>query len=95
MANNKGRSGRPYRRLRAELKAQGLPCWLCGQLIDYDLPYPDPWSFSVDHVRPVSKGGASVDPDNCRPAHLQCNQRKGDRSRPVVKAVVFSTSEAW
>lgn len=95
MAGNKGRSGRPYRRLRAQLKAQGLPCWLCQQPIDYDVSYPDPRSFTVDHVVPVSKGGASVDPDNCRPAHLHCNQRKGDRSRPVAKVVVFSTSESW
>jgi hypothetical protein len=31
------RNGRPYRRLCAWLRAQRLPCWICGHNIGYEL----------------------------------------------------------
>lgn len=71
----------PARRRRAitiEAAARyGYRCHLCGELID---PYDTTSErrLSPDHVIPVAKGGAhSV--DNIRPAHLDCNKRRGAR----------------
>lgn len=87
MANRGGRmsrvnryaNGSRRRRLRARLKAQGLPCAICGGPIDYDLPAGDPMSFEVDEIIPVSLGGSPTDPDNVQPAHRICNQRKSNK----------------
>jgi 5-methylcytosine-specific restriction endonuclease McrA len=51
-------------------------CWLCGELVDKELRYPDRESPSVDHVVPVEVGGAQHDRGNLRLAHLGCNQRR-------------------
>lgn len=72
-------NGHARRKVRAWLKAQGRPCALCGMPIDYDLPAGDPWSFEVDEIVPVSRGGSPIDPANVQPAHRICNQRKGNR----------------
>ena len=37
-------------------------------------------SESIDHVLPKSRGGPSVN-ENCVPACLGCNGRKGDREK--------------
>jgi 5-methylcytosine-specific restriction endonuclease McrA len=74
------RNGRPYRRLCAWLRAQGLPCWLCGHEIGYQLDARHPLSFTLDHEVPLSKGGDLLDRANARPAHRRCNSRKGDRT---------------
>ena len=34
---------------------------------------------TVDHVMPLSKGGAEFDEANCVVACYRCNQKKGDR----------------
>ena len=57
----------------------GLDCSLCGEPVDMALEWPDPFSKSLDHTVPLSKGGAH-DLSNCRLAHLGCNVRKGDRA---------------
>ncbi len=71
--------GRPYRRACAALRAQHLPCWLCGQAIDYLAPPRTRWSYSTDHVTPLSHDGAPLDPTNLRPAHYGCNSARGNR----------------
>lgn len=53
-------------------------CYLCRQIIDQAIRFPDPRSPTIDHVMPYSAGG-SDDPSNLRAAHLGCNQDKGDR----------------
>lgn len=73
------RNGNRRRKLRARLRALGLPCAICGGPIDYDLPAGDPMSFEVDEVVPVSLGGDELDWSNLQPAHRICNQRKGNR----------------
>ena len=72
-------NGNERRKLRARLKAQGLPCAICGRPIDYSLPAGDPMSFEMDEIVPVSRGGSPIDPGNVQPAHRICNQRKGNR----------------
>ncbi|WP_327655711.1 HNH endonuclease [Streptomyces sp. NBC_00483] len=79
MAGNP-RNGRPYRRLCAWLRAQQLPCWLCGHNINYQLHARHPLSFTLDHERPLSRGGDLLDPANARAAHRRCNSAKGNRT---------------
>lgn len=53
-------------------------CQICMTPIDTELKYPDPMSFSIDHIIP-----RSVKPDhsfdNLRIAHLDCNSKRGDK----------------
>jgi 5-methylcytosine-specific restriction endonuclease McrA len=53
-------------------------CHLCGSAIDRELRFPDSWSASLDHVIPLSKGGAHSRA-NCAASHLFCNISKKDR----------------
>lgn len=55
----------------------GWVCKLCGDPVDPGVKFPLPWSASLDHVVPMSKGGAHH-PDNAQLAHLGCNKAKGD-----------------
>ncbi|MEW2570482.1 HNH endonuclease [Streptomyces sp. NPDC047070] len=84
MAGNP-RTGRPYRRLTAQQRALGLPCWLCGREIDYTLTgyaaQRDRWAFTLDHAQPVSKRpDLLLDPANARSAHRRCNSQRGNRT---------------
>jgi 5-methylcytosine-specific restriction endonuclease McrA len=75
---NRGRSGRPWRRLHAWCKANmGDVCSLCGEWIDKALPAPHRRSFTVDHITPLSMGGHPTDLSNLAPAHYGCNAAKG------------------
>lgn len=83
MAGNP-RNGRPYRTLCREQRAHGLPCWLCGHDIRYDIKGPEagkhPDAFTLDHLVPLSKGGDLLDPANARSAHRRCNSARGNRT---------------
>ena len=77
--------GRAYRRLVARQRSLGLPCWICGGPIRYDLKTPPPLSFEYDHFYPASRwrefGYRSQrecvhDPSNGRSAHRICNERR-------------------
>lgn len=56
---------RAYRRAKKALA--GLPCRYCGAPSD-----------SVDHVKPLSRGGANT-LDNMAPSCLPCNVKRGGR----------------
>lgn len=56
----------------------GWECGICFGSVDPELAWPDPMSASLDHIKPLSKGGAHA-PDNAQCAHLVCNIRKGNR----------------
>lgn len=56
----------------------GFSCGLCGAPVDMSLRFPDSGSPSVDHVTPLSRGGADA-PSNVQLAHLGCNSSKGAR----------------
>ena len=51
-------------------------CGICGLRIDAVLKYPHPRSLSIDHVKPISRGGTDKR-NNVQPAHLDCNMKKG------------------
>lgn len=68
-----------WKKIAAAQRAKKLPCFLCGQPIDYSLKWPDPRSFSADHLQPWSRyPELRYDPGNVVSTHLQCNQVKGD-----------------
>ncbi|MBC3989345.1 HNH endonuclease [Streptomyces sp. AC563] len=58
----------------------GLPCWLCGHNIGYNLDPRHPLSFTLDHLVPLSRGGSLLDPANARSAHRRCNSARGNRT---------------
>jgi predicted kinase len=73
--SRRGHWGRPWRRVRAQVLARSRVCWICGH----------DGSDSVDHLTPVSRGGAPLDPGNLAPAHhapcptcgRRCNTSRG------------------
>lgn len=89
------RKGRPYRRLCAWQRSLGLPCWRCGQNIDYSITGPEAQrsreAFTLDHYTPISRGGSLLDPANARSAHRRCNSSRGNRTDPVP----VPTSRSW
>lgn len=56
----------------------GWVCGLCDEPVSPDVLYPDPMSASLDHVVPLSLGGAHS-LENVQLAHWSCNVRKGAR----------------
>jgi 5-methylcytosine-specific restriction endonuclease McrA len=87
------------RAIAEDLKTRRGPCILCGQPIDYTLPFvnPDgtrnPGAFTLEHIKPRSTHPHLVeDPTNCAPAHYSCNQRKGDREQDPD---IGNTSRKW
>lgn len=67
-------TGRPV--ILADIRQRDASrCHLCGKRVG-EKAWPHPMSPSLDHVVPLSKGGAH-DPDNVKLAHLRCNVEKG------------------
>lgn len=58
------------------IKQHGYICGICGQQIDKGLKYPHPYSFCIDHIKPLAIGGAH-ELSNLQPAHFICNSLKG------------------
>jgi len=60
-------------------------CGICGEEIDPTLDPADPKSLTLDHIVPISRGGAHTYA-NVQPAHRACNVAKADRlpGDPVV-----------
>ena len=68
-----------WKQIAANQRAKKLPCYLCGQPIDYSLQWPDPASFSADHKLPWKQHPElRYDPGNVVSSHLRCNQSKGN-----------------
>lgn len=71
----RGRGGRPWRRVRAQVLAASRVCWICGH----------DGSDSVDHLTPLADDGEALDPANLAPAHhapcptcgRRCNAARG------------------
>lgn len=53
-------------------------CQICHSDIPRDAAWPDPMSASMDHIKPLSKGG-DHSYANCQASHFACNTRKGAR----------------
>lgn len=81
-----------YRQARARILAESDVCIVCGHGA----------ADAVDHIHPVSKGGAKLDPDNLAPIHgvdgcptcgRKCNNEKGNR--PLSQVTSLITSRDW
>lgn len=81
-----------YRKIRARILAESDVCIVCGHTA----------SDAVDHITPVSRGGARKDPDNLAPIHgvlgcptcgRKCNNEKGDK--PLAQVLTLVTSRDW
>lgn len=79
------RNSAQRQRDRDAIRRTGQSCHICGAAIDYSLHYLDPMAFEVDHLVPLSKGGAD-DLSNKKAAHRSCNSAKRARAyAPIVK----------
>ena len=80
-----------HRRARAELEGNATPalikakwetsnksCYLCGDLIDPNLPSHHRMARTIDHIIPIARGGKH-DIDNIDFAHRSCNSSKKDK----------------
>lgn len=84
-------TSKAWKRLTDAQRSKRLPCFLCGQPIDYTLKWPDPGSFSADHIKPwIRHVELRLDPGNVVSAHLRCNQSKGDSEHYTVGLGVAS-----
>ncbi|MGF2208968.1 HNH endonuclease [Streptomyces albidoflavus] len=59
----------------------GFVCWICGTEALADVPKNHPQRATLEHVVPLSRGGAHTRA-NVRCAHLLCNLRKGGKVLP-------------
>lgn len=84
-----GRSSAQRNKDRATIRKTQANCHICGLAIAYELQWPDPQCFVVDHVVPIVKGGAD-NLTNKRAAHASCNSKK--RARLVAPIVRHSGS---
>lgn len=97
------RSSHAYRTLCRVVRREERTCWICQLPIDTALPYRDPttgkvnpMSWSLDHVVPLSKGGAELERWNARAAHFACNSGRGNRAARKTPAVAtLNTSRDW
>jgi hypothetical protein len=96
------RKGARWRRFRWQvLQTYGPWCWLGASCrlgeprIDLTIPWdrhnPHPGYYTVHHLDPLAHGGALLDLERARPAHLMCNQAQG--TRPVE--AVAHTQARW
>ena len=84
-------------RHRRMIKARRGPCAICGQPIDYTLPYLHPMEFVADHIIPFAKGGPET-LDNKQASHRRCNRDKSDAIDydPTTKqGVTIKRVRAW
>lgn len=89
MASNGGRTGKAYDAWRALVIARETDCYLCGKPVDKRLSGRHKWGPTADHVTPIARGGAPLDPANGRLAHKFCNMVKGV-DEPEVEPERFS-----
>lgn len=66
---------RPYSKV-AIYERDGWVCQLCDEPINRMALWPAEDCATVDHIVPISRGGADV-PENLQTAHWRCNRAKG------------------
>lgn len=79
------------------------PCGICGEPIDYSLPYLDPMEFVVDHIVPLGANPsaerlAELDVlENKQAAHRMCNRTKSDKTEDELTPAprTFVTWRQW
>ena len=83
--------GSQYEKLRAQVRTEEPNCCHCGQPIDHTAPPRTRWSFSVEHLIPVSiRPDLKLGRSNARACHYGCNSKRGNRTpEPLI------ASERW
>ncbi len=76
-ASKRGLESEHYTKQEVLEKTSGK-CSICGKEINSSIKFPDPYSFTFEHVVPLSKGGSNK-LINVMPAHYLCNVRKGNK----------------
>lgn len=65
---------------RQLINSGGAICGICGK------PITDMKDCTIDHIRPLSKGGMSTI-ENCQLAHSRCNLLKGNKEEEHGKDI--------
>ncbi|MFC6089448.1 AAA family ATPase [Saccharothrix lopnurensis] len=75
------RASRRWRRLKLQVFAEEVECWVCQEYVDQALAVEDPRSRTVDHVWALRDGGPAYERSNCRLAHRACNTIRTNQLR--------------
>lgn len=83
-----------FKKAKKIIFASQSVCGICGRPVDFDKVFPNPWSATVDHIIPVSKGGNPTELENMQLAHLQCNRIKAAKLlQPQIKEKAVSNRD--
>lgn len=79
------------------LESKDPYCAICGRWIDIELPAFQPLSCEVDHIIPISRGGAPYEISNLQLTHLKCNRQKGAKIEGEGEKIEtpFPVSNSW
>lgn len=61
-------------------------CGICNKKVDKTIPYPNTLSASLDHIKPLSKGGTHTY-NNVQLAHLGCNLKKNNHYKETPRSI--------
>lgn len=76
--------------IRVKQLERAWVCYRCEQPIDPDIEYPDPMSWSLEHIKSVdTHPELMLDIDNAAGSHFICNSKHGNSMRQR------KTSRAW
>jgi 5-methylcytosine-specific restriction endonuclease McrA len=84
--------------LRSRVLSEQPWCSGCGIELDLSLPRTHPAAAQVDHIVPVSRGGALYDRANLTSMCRACNRTKSDRmpeDEHKKAPRTFVTSRTW
>ena len=102
VATGPGRTGARWRRVQAQVMADGeaqlTPCCLCGRAIDYQSTKVRPlhrMAGTVHHVIGLAQGGDPTDLGNLAPAHRGCNTRQGNRVKALLQQRCVPLEQAY
>lgn len=84
-ADRYGEHRTAFEKNKARVLASQSICGICGKPVDKSIKYPHPFSPTVDHIIPLSKGGHPSDISNLQLAHRCCNRAKSDKIVDVHK----------
>lgn len=84
--DRRGRSGRPFEREKARIKATATHCERCGKPISAVFEWPHPNCVTVGHIVQLEYGGLPYDPSNLRAECIKCNSGEGARMTNAKRA---------
>ena len=78
-----GKAKSTFEKARKIIYASQSVCGICGRPVNFDKRFPDPWSPTLDHIIPISKGGDPASLNNLQLAHFRCNRIKATKTAGV------------